>query len=44
MSSRHKGSCVKKRKSIVLEKLSDNSDISNNKENESQIKQKKGKK
>ena len=44
MASRHKGSCVKKRKSIVLEKLSDNSDNTNSKENESQIKQKKGKK
>lgn len=44
MSSRHKGSCVKKRKSIALEKSSDNSDNNNNKENESQINQKKGKK
>ena len=43
MSTRHKASCVKKRKSIVLEKLNDSSD-SSSRERGSQIKAKKGKK
>ena len=38
MSSRHKASCVKKRKSIVLEKLSDTSINSNENENSTKSK------
>ena len=43
MSTKHKASCVKKRKSIILEKLNDSSD-SSSRERVSQIKAKKGKK